>query len=793
MSIPSLPPVGGGGPSPPPPPVSPFTSSTILRDGTSAYSADIAAGNGMTIQEFSHIVLSASNEHSQINWDTQQFNASRREAFYKALALDTLALLERYLSQSQAVKDYTNLYQDNQSEVDSLNATFQSYNSTFPSSSQSAVNNVNAAIDQFNASSKGSNDYDTLNTAIATYNSTATGLNSTADNVNGAIDTFNTQATATNETIAGLNADLPADVAPFTGQTLQTQSVSHLPLLNTVTGSTPQPIPHVSYTTVTLTNATNTMNPSKIGADNILKHLTDVFKSTMQNQLAFAYALLQAQSDYVAFVQFYLQGILPSLPAAFNTPTKEPPIGGPGGGIGSGSGVSLATIMISLSNPLMAGMIGEGIYNADIRQQMQLSGDALTTQLELLSLELFAQVGLQAGGVIRDLYADRFPSLDLNSPKLAAEVGVALANEVGLTVGSGAIVGAVKAILAKAFPGLNASTLTSLASQLAAAVELTLLQAALFQLAQSVENPRLFGEVLGTLSNREVLGPQDKPASFDETGAAALKKALTDNLVLQANLSFEQADRAITQEVVSASIGDQFKQDFIVQELVQKGISEEVALNAANLAQAYVKAEILGRGLLNEKVSDARLSQTILANELVQNIVTQQPDLTNRQLRDQLAQQFITAGNTPTQAFNAATLAVVGYGVPPSNPETFRSTLFETTVGHLTALGNSPSEAQNLANRLVTTVLGPNLPGSQTSLRDLMDTRLNALLQANDTNVVAAARENLSTFLEPTVEMYSFAERLRDPANTFLLCAQTGIMYAHSQPSNYIRGVDISV
>jgi hypothetical protein len=58
---------------------------------------------------------------------------------------------------------------------------------------------------------------------------------------------------------------------------------------------------------------------------------------------------------------------------------------------------------------------------------------------------------------------------------------------------------------------------------------------------------------------------------------------------------------------------------------------------------------------------------------------------------------------------------------------------------------------------------------------------------------VNTVKANLTQFLEPTVELHSFADALRDPANTFLLCAQTGLMYNHQQPSNYIKSVDIIV
>jgi hypothetical protein len=93
----------------------------------------------------------------------------------------------------------------------------------------------------------------------------------------------------------------------------------------------------------------------------------------------------------------------------------------------------------------------------------------------------------------------------------------------------------------------------------------------------------------------------------------------------------------------------------------------------------------------------------------------------------------------------------------------------------------------------VNTVLGPNVPGSQTSTRDLIDSRLKILIAGNDANTAEKARNSFQTFLAPTVELSVFADKLRDPANTFLYINQTGMMYSHPMPTNFKNSVDFLV
>lgn len=790
---PSLPPVGGSGPSLGPAPLT--SPSTFKTDGQSAYSADIAAGTEITIKDFSQIVLSATNDSNETLWSTQQFNASRRKDFYLALVLDGLLALELLEQRVSGAQSFKTSISDNQVFVDSLNSNIQDYNTNTVAIVQPGIDTLNQAIDQYN---NGTINMDQLNDAIDFYNNeVSTYFNGLLDQVNSEISDFNNQAAIFNQTVDLLNAARSPGTDPYVGQDLYTATPAPMPVLDHITGTETNPIPDVSFTPTILPYTSNTMSPSSANVDLLIQTLNTDYDNLLNNQLALSTAILQSQSNHQGFVQFYLQGIIATLPPSFYTPSLTPNLStgasnSAGGAGGPGSGVSLSTIIASLSNPMTNAIIEQSIFSADMQEQSLPLTPAAITQLQFSSLSLLSNIGLQSGSLALRLLADRLAFIDVRSSPVAVALGLTLASEIALGISSGAIANGVKGIIESAYPGLDPAKKEALASQLTAAQELVLLQAALFQLAQALKAPLLTAQVLGTLPSVESLGLTSTSAANVNT--EALKSALANNLASQLNISSTETTALLSDSLISAATQDPFNNQAIIDELVQKEIPLQTAIKAANYAKAYVQAEIQSQSLLDTPLSPERLNQSILSNQLVAQLTQNNPTITNRELRDLLAQQFANSGNTPENALLAATLAVTGNGgISPTNSDALRGSLLQTATAGLAGLGNSSSVTNNIANQLVSTVLGPTLPGSQASLRELIDERLQILLNSRDKNIVDAMKANLTTFLEPTVELYSFADALRDPANTFLLCAQTGLMYSHPQPSNYIKSVDIIV
>jgi len=758
----------------------------------SAYSADIAAGKELTVQGFSQIILSATNESNETLWNTQQFNASRRSDFYLSLVLDGLAALQVLKQQIQDANNYENLLTLNLQDINTLNTDIQTYNGNVTPLAQPNLDAVNQAINQYNNNQIS---LAQLNTAIDTYNSNAASYNSQVVDVNSSISAFNSNATSTNQRVAIFNADSP-DTTPYVGQTLDSETAAQMPILSNISASQSIPIPNVSFTPTTLDAVSNTMVPASSGnVDTLIQTLNDNYQAYLNNNQVLT-SFLNDQSTQQNFVQFFLQDNNPTLPPSFYTPNAQPNLNsggpssaGPGGGLGSG--VSLSTLITSLSNPLMSAIIDRSIFSASMDLESLPGTPTVVNHLQFLTSSLLAQVGLQAGSSAIGLLADRLTYLDPGSPSALVVVGTTLASEIALCISSGCVANGVNTVVAQAYPNLDSTAQAALASQLTAAIELILLQSAVLQLSQTLQAPQLSGQVLGTIPSAQALATSSTTV---DVNTEALKSALASNLANQLNSSYDSANQLITDSVISAAIQQQSNNQAIVNELTQNGVSTQAAINTAAYAQSYVKAETLGRGTLDNSLSQERLQQSILSNQLVSQLTAGQSDITNRQLRDQLAQEFVNSGNTQEKALVSATLAVVGNGgISPTNLETLKSSLLQTATQKLAALGNSSSETNSIAHKLVSTILGPNVPGSQTSIRNLIDQRLQVLLKSNDAKFAEAVQASLTQFLEPNLELYAFADALRDPANTFLLCAQTGLMYAHPQPSNYQKSVDIIV
>lgn len=768
------------------------TTTSQIADGQSTYSADLATGNRLSVQAFSKIILAATSESNQVSWETQQYNATSRKNFYQASISQAMGLLEIYAQLSQLAQSYTDAYTNNKNQISTVNAQINTFNSSIPDA-QAAVDTLNDAITKYN------NEQITLsqlNNVILTYNSFAISFNNTSvATTTNSIDIFNQEAEAANFVVANLNLNMDGTGIQFTGQNLNMNPPQKMPTRNTLPPSAHPPTSYLTFTPSTIQTVTNTMDPPVSNPTSLTNSLFAPYYSMFAMQFTLTATILQMQSSYRKYVQFYLLGHVPYLPPAFYRPMPQLFLSSSGSGVSAGSGVSLASIVASLNNPLVSAIIAQGIFTSNMNLFSMPATQRVINQLKFFNLQLLSKIGLLSGSPALRLLAGRLPFIDLRSSPVALALGLALTNEIALAVASGSIFSGIKQILSQAYPGLAANSLNALAFQLATSSEIFMLQIGLFQLGLSLNSPSLFGQLLGTLTSAQALGLLSPINAniFGRQSIQALQNAMARNVSQQTNISFREAKDIINDSIIAAAIGAQFNQQFIVSNLIQRGINTQIALNAAIYAEAYVRAEAMGQGLLDDRFSTDLLSRSLLANELVSGLLLNHPDITtNRELRDLLAEQFFANGNTQEAALLAATLAVIGNrSLSPMALETLRSQLYDLGTNQLNGLGASPSEIQNIATQLVSTVLGANIPGSQTSVRDLLDLRMNSLVKLQNTTIIDQLNAATRLFLEPHVELYALAERLRDPANTFLLCAQTGIMYTHSQPSNYIKGVDI--
>lgn len=750
------------------------------------YSDSIASGATINIVDFSAKMLSTKNEANDIAWEIQQSNANSRQKMYYASIQNTLDLLQLYQLYLAVAITYANAYQVNKPAVNALTPSLVAYNSNVPSDIN-AVNTINAAINDFNA---GNITQAQLQTAIDTYNSYAATHNAQATATNNAIATFNNSANATNASVDDANQQLTdAGLPNLETQDLYTDSATTMPTLGSAPAS--PPFGEVTYTPASLALVTNTMNPK---GDEDAAAVASAFMETYFNLAAGQFAItaetLQAQSSFNSFVQFILQAKLPFIPDSFYT--EAPELGATASGSGAGAGVSLGSIIASLSNPLMEGIIAQSIFTANTNLDSKPDSPNVVDQLRYLGLSLLSQIGLQAGSSSVRLLEGRLPFIDLRSSPVAAALGLTLSSEAAQLVSSGAIAAAVREIVAKSFTG-SPEELDKLASQLTDGLELFILQTALFQAGQGVGSPQLFGQVLSTTTSAKTTGlVKAQTSQTDILNDDTLKENLIRDIANRANINADIIRQSINAAANARS--NEFDPQAFITSLEQLGIQSEEAITAESIAQSSLKSEIIGRGVLQNRVTNEQINGTVLDNQLVKEIVTAQPDITNRQLRDQLADRFVANGATQTQALDTATKLVLG------SPITTPSTTDEVyaNIQNLASIGISGArldkkDATTFATDFANIVIGPNVPGSQTSLRDLIDERLSRLISSLGADFGEKVAENFKNFDSNNWNMAVFADRIRDPANTFLICAQTSLMNSHPQPDNYIKGVDIYI
>lgn len=818
----------------------PGAPSVLARvDDLSAYSSDIAAGNSLTIVGFSKAVLSATNELNDTTWHVQEFNANSRNAMYEASTKEILSLIGLLDKLFNVTAIYSDVFKKVQTASDSLNGPIDDYNGNV-NSNNDQVKTLNLAIAKYNA---GQINATQLQTVINDYNTYAQNRNFVTNLMNQGFINYNTNLNSDSQELQTIiNELIERGISPsvLNKLTLQPPYGSTIPPMPIVGPPPPSSMPLLTFQATKIPRVTNVMNP--LAADNNgLDLATEIFAPYFEllKQLAFTTDFLQSQSDYSSFIQFFLNNV-PYLSSSFYQSTPDVQMSSSAGESGgTGSGVSLSTIITSLSTSMMEGIVSQGKFTEAYGASIKAVAPRVVNELLYLGLGLLSTIGLQAGSPALRLLQGRLPFIDIRSSPVLAVLGLKVTGETAGAVSSEAITNGVKEILTKSFPNLDATSLNALAQKLASVIELFILQASLVQLAQVLNIPDLANQVFSTLpqaktlnlgsplSNadlqrasadilkqevmREEIGRSVLNASINHAEVkhdlakadAAFSALINDNLVsedaateaviLKDTVNHEVSNanilsrEIVTQAINNATINGDFNQKAVINTLVANGVSEQQAINAEITLQSFIKSEIVGKGILDQSVASNDLKQTLLRNEAVNKIVTDKPTITNRELRDQLVTQFIANGATAQEAIASATLLVTGKSIT-AVPESLSNILYDKGLSVIAGIGLSESQTKAFANEVVNTVLGPSVPGSQTSIRDLLDLKLSTLVQGEDMKTIQKVKESFDQFLAPSVEFYVFAQQLRDPGNTFI-----GIMYDHPKPTNFKNSVDIAV
>ena len=654
-----------------------------------------------------------------------------------------------------------------------------------------AINLLNTAIDQFNA---GTIDEATYNAAVDSYNAYASGRNSTINaaltDYNGALSTYAAAAAADNAAIEEANTQIEAyntdvtendrgddqQLTPLTATLPAAGPPGEVSLFTLASHSPPATVPISHVPTPVAVVDTFTEIPAQGNADHetaeaaamdaIFAGLALDFKT----KIALYNLVRDMHEDATEFYKFTLRGKNLFAPPAFveaQTPLNFSVGGSSGGIIG-------ATISVSTGDPKLSGNMADA---ANLAQQRYFQFkvilpnifvvDGYTSFLahDIAVLTGAATVSALGGQGITNPYAEK---------AFGTIFGLTHAQAIANVVQSGEIDD-----FANQF--VKAQNLTDgdkVAANLSNLIKAYLLETALLTAATSANAPGLVQQINGNVALPEApIQPRSVAEVLNDKSALVFVQSR-----LGIDLSGPTTSKIQTETDYSVAIRES---------LIQKGSTEEDANQIAEQAVILLRGEQTSVAIQNKAVFD----QVLVTDFLVKNRVD--TDVAT-QISSSLTNQYITNDfeykSTVTDLLTRANIAnapeitenlyaALNIAPPVLSPDQLASTLYTQTYKDVVnAVG--PDQATILASQSAHAyVTGPN--SILTQLQTIRDSQ---------TVETAQLQDIFRTFQSPSVDLFAFVDRLRDPGNTYLYCAATGLMYnGMPEPSNFKKSVDILV
>jgi hypothetical protein len=366
---------------------------------------------------------------------------------------------------------------------------------------------------------------------------------------------------------------------------------------------------------------------------------------------------------YQEFVKYYINAKLPSLPNSYVNPVPEIYLNAQAGGIESGSGGSLTSIITGLSSVNLERTLSTGLFTAANQKfiaelaNAPAGPSAVTAQLQLLVLQQLVQSGLFSGKDALKILADKFIQLGNNLTVIKAALGLAFSDQILNLIASGNLRQAIAAILKSGGLKTENPEFSQALDLYESLVNLSLLKIGLTQLAQNLDLPELPAQVLGNLESPPQ-PPSPLPTLSDvisnPVSVAYLKNELSKHLVNRGEFTNAAAQKGIN-EAVNAALGKDIQTDdqlrsAIAQELTQRGISTDNVVELTNLASDYLKAEISSKYILDTAIKEDSIDRDTLISRIIRdsglsaNIVRQsvnqavvaKESLSQRELRDSI-------------------------------------------------------------------------------------------------------------------------------------------------------------
>lgn len=706
-----------------------------------------------------------------------------------------------------------------------------------------AHNDVDSAIDDYNNEIEGQTDedqdrIDTMNAATQAYNNSNKNAAATAT-YNNAIASYNTYVNTTrvnsynsakNTLVSAFN-DYQDSVAE------QNALIDEINALRAEAGLPPMPqapnAPSIPAQT-TMPSAPSTSNPVALPAATIptpvasipapvqpptLEELIAQYVTPLWDTVVPAMeepnAAIEQLIQYRDFLRYYLgplAGKVSTLPNSFVDQTEEVFLD-QSVNIGSGSGVSLASMISGLSNENLNRLLSDSIANAAVQNANAPLSPELFDQIRLISLALLSRAALGSSVPAFSLLSERLASMDENSAAVQIALSLAYIIQIAALAVSQDLQEAILSQLQAANPTADPAELSQLAATLAAASNMSFALFAVTQLAQSLKFPELTGQLLGLINAPTTEGALASASSLtvsdvlsNQVSVSHLKADLSKGLAGFGNVSQDVAND-IAKNLNLSGISDETQlRDSIRQQLIlaseKEKISSDEATVLANRAVEFIKAEIAGKNLLDTAVDRDIVQRDYLVKRLqsegindnaIAQVVPNIADASftsRRELRDRITDNLVISGLARDEALRVATTIVLNNqsGIL-TYPPVSDSQLAEAVTSHVTNQASADfgvRQSQQLAGLIVNALFG-NEQTSPSSITNIIRTNLEALNAIDDEKVANAIRE----FLRPSADLFQFNQRIMNPANVFVLSLWTGLMY--SSKFKHTESIDVLV
>ncbi|MBA3815894.1 MAG: hypothetical protein H0X29_05125 [Parachlamydiaceae bacterium] len=764
-----------------------------------------------------NINLSVQNSKERILGD-DNLDISSFRGIHTGAILTAEALLKLQDALIDIGAKMATLYDQQVSDASAANSSITSYNSstsTITTTDQDNIDKMNLATAAYKASEKTDADKTTYNKAIADYNKY---VNTTrVNNYNTAKNSFSSDLDIYKTAIDAQNANIDA-----INELRQIAGIPDLPHVvaatPTIPAQTTMPAAPSTTNAVKLANATVPADIASIDTPPVPptgQELVDQYATPLSNSILPSASSLDTfitqMTQYRDYQRYYLgplAGKISTLPNSYVDQKSEVFID-ESIKVGSGAGVSMASMIAGLSSPNLSRVLSNSIANeAALKTTAPLTTDTLN-EIRLINLTLLSRAGLGSSIPAFSLLSERLAFMDAQSPSIKIALSLGLALQISTLSNSADLQQAILNRLIAANPSTDPVKLAGLGATLTAASNLSLALFAVSQLAQSLNSPELTGQVLG-LINTPATNSALESASITTTSdvlnnplsASSLKADLASTLASDGTRSQNNAE-----DIAKGIIFDDIKneselKDSINEQLIQAGISSTDATALANQAAEFIRSEINSRNILDTKVESEIIQSDNLNKQLrdagvnADIIAKVVPNITNatftsqRELRDGITKNLTDSGLALEEARRIATDVVRNdqsaelIHTPVSDTQLAQNIAKNVTDNTSVDLG--ANQSQQLASTLINTLIGNEIT-HPLSITNIIRTNLQALSAIDDVQMA----DTMRAFIKPSVDLFSFNQRILDPANSLVLSTWTGLMY--SSEFKHTASIDIIV